>query len=91
MAISHRMFRAALPALGVVLSTCCGVWLPAQAQSVAWKQCNVRCLEDRRYCNGLRPHSDDLDAEAANQTCSLSANEPNRRTYCLVRCTAAVR
>ena len=88
MTISHRMFRAALPALVFVLSTCCGVWLPAQAQSVAWKECNVRCLEDRRYCNGLRSHSDDRDA---NQTCSLSANEPNRRTYCLARCTAVVR
>jgi len=88
MTISHRMFRAALPALGFVLSACCGVWLPAKAQSVAWKECNVRCLEDRRYCNGLRSHSDDRDA---NQTCSLSATEPNRRTYCLARCTAVVR
>jgi hypothetical protein len=91
MAISHCIFRAALPALAVGLSTCCGVWVPAQAQPAAWKQCNTRCLADRDYCADLRRHSDDLDAEVAEQICGLSASEPNRTTYCLVRCQAAVR
>jgi len=91
MAISHFMFRAALPALAVVLSTWCGVWLPAQAQSDAWKQCTVRCLEDRRHCMGLHPHSNDLDDAAAYRTCGLNANEPSRRSYCIARCQAAFR